>query len=357
MCKEITVTRFLSIIFSGLLVLLSGCGDEQQTANQKTAEETKIETSAIYVAANVSDLNLLMDMAKQINANAIVIDIKDEYGKLTCKLDIDGIETVASPIENMKSIVKELKTNGFYTIARIVAFKDHIKENLSIKNENKSVWTDEDGASWLNPYNAEAIKYIADITAKTADLGFDEIQYDFARFPASLKEDINLGDGSKEKQRTKVITEFLKEQAEVLHKVKVKLSTTIEKDVIAEVSDQAEDNIKALGQDYAKIAEVVDSVCPKIYPSQFEKKTMGIDNPDEKPYDTVKKVLELSEKVLKSNSNAKAIVRPYLQAFTSKKDNGHEYTKKEIDEQIKAAKEIGIKQIGLFNFSGNYNFE
>lgn len=357
MCKEITVTKFLSIIFSGLLVLLSGCGDEQQTAKQKTVAENKIETTAIYVAANVSDLNLLMDMAKQINANAIVIDIKDEYGKITCKLDVDGIEPVATPIENMKSIVKELKKNGFYTIARIVAFKDHIKENLSIKNEDQSVWKDEDGASWLNPYNAEVKKYIADITAKTADLGFDEIQYDYARFPTSLKKDINLDNSSKEKQRPRVITEFLKEQAEVLHKVNVKLSTTIEKDVIAEVSEQAEDNMKALGQDYAKIAEVVDLVCPKIYPSQFEKKKMGIDNPDEKPYDTVKKVLELSEKVLKSNSNAKAIVRPYLQAFTSKKDNGHEYTRKEIDEQIKAATEIGIKQIGLFNFSGNYHFE
>lgn len=357
------MNKILSIVFSALLLLLGGCGGDEApqapTGEQTAEKDDNSGTKAIYVASNVSDLAALTTEAKALGANAVVIDVKDEFGKLTCKLDVEGAETVETPIADMKTVVKTLKDSGFYTIARIVAFKDHMKDAFSIKGSDGNVWTDADGASWLNPYNAKAKKYLANITAKTAALGFDEIQYDYLRFSASLKDDIDLGNESKEVSRAAVITAFLETQAEALHKTETKLSVIIKKDVIEGIgAGSAADNVKTFGQDYVKIAEIADFVCPKIYPSKFAKDAMGIANPGAKPYDTVKKALELSSSALKDNSKVKAVVRPYLQAFSATGVDGkQEYTKKEVDEEIKAVKDSGLKEWGLYSSSGSYHLD
>lgn len=99
---------------------------------------------ALYVAANLSDISSTMNIAKKLKANAIIIDIKDDWGKLTCKMDIKEATTKKDPIADISEKLKILKKNGFYTIARIVSFKDFTRNDLAIKKLDGSVWVDKE---------------------------------------------------------------------------------------------------------------------------------------------------------------------------------------------------------------------
>lgn len=351
-------TKILSIIFIYLCLLLNGC--KKPTLNKENIQNAR-EIRAIYVAANVSDIQNLIETAKKFCANAVIIDIKNDFGKTTCDLGIIGSETIKKPIVDMSEKIQTLKKNGLYTIARIVAFKDFVRNDLCIKNADGSIWIDKEETQWLNPYDEKTKNYLLDISIKTARLGFDEIQYDYIRFSSYLNDNIELGKLSKIYSKCDIINIFLADAIKLLHNEKVSVSVDVFGCIIDGATNSlALKNSKILGQDYVKIATIVDYICPMIYPSHFPSKSMGIEKPDLSPYDVIYNALKLSEKMLKNAGKNKkiAIVRPYLQAFTAKWLKEYQiYSQKQIDEQIKAVYDVGLYQWSLFNSSGKYVLE
>lgn len=336
---------------------------DNDTTKKKTEEEKVSELGAIYIASNLSDVDATMKLARRMKANAVIIDIKDDFGRITCDLGVDKAPKAHRLIKDISKKLQTLKDNGFYTIARIVSLKDSSRRDLCIKNPDKSVWFDKEKMAWLDIYNPAVQDYLLEISKKAVELGFDEIQYDYMRFSTYTPKDDLEQNSNKDKKfqkpsRCEIINEFLKKARDVLHAMGAKMSVDVFGYVIEGAGKTpAEQNSEILGQDYVAILEIADFVCPMIYPSHFEKDSMGIEKPDLEPYKVILKVLEFSNKMIEKagRGKLKSRVRPYLQAFTAGWLKWHiKYSNKEINEQIQATKDSGLKQWSLFQSAGRY---
>ena len=318
------------------------------------------EIRAIYVGASDNILSKVR-LAKKHSINAFVIDVKNDIGEITCDL---GNYKSNRNIKDIKSLLTQLKKEGIYTIARIVVFKDKIKieatPDFAIRNKDRSVYIDKEKKQWLNPYSNEVQNYIIDIAKLAAEAGFDEIQFDYIRFPPfkSLYK-TNLENDLKTKSKIQLINEFLKRATEELHKLNVKVSVDVFGCIIPEcMGELTKESSENLGQNYIDISQIADYICPMIYPSHWPIDSFNITYPDLDPFTIVKRSMILSEKALGETHRRK--VRPYLQAFSAtwlKKGHWQFYKLKQVQSQIDALKYIKITQFCLWNPSGNYKLE
>ncbi|MDR1983019.1 MAG: putative glycoside hydrolase [Holosporaceae bacterium] len=319
-------------------------------------KQAKKNIKSIYIG-RIGNVPNTIKLVKSLDANAVVIDVKDDLGVVPCDMDVPTVKKSTQCMSDISQKIKELKKNGIYAIARIVAFKDFVRTDLCIRSNDGSIYVDKEKTQWLNPYNPEVWKYLIKISEESVKIGFDEIQFDYIRFSAYLKDDINYR-GTDTRSRRDIILQFLKLACNVINKMGAAVSV----DVFGCIVDGATNTsvLKSssnLGQDYTELATIVDYICPMIYPSHFPEGSMGIDHPDLYPYEIVHRFVALSDKMLKSIPNKKAIVRPYLQAFTAKWLKIHQkYGKRQVEEQIKAVTDAGLSHYGLFDFSSRYSF-
>jgi hypothetical protein len=270
-------------------------------------------------------------------------------------MDVPMISQASPSMDNVPEKIRELKKKGIYTIARIVAFKDFVREDLCIRSSNGSIFVDREKSQWLNPYDPRVWAYLIKISEESVKMGFDEIQFDYIRFSTYLKD--NMGDiKNGGTSRCDVILRFLRMACDIINKMGAAVSVDVFGCIVDGATDTSvSENSSRLGQDYVELARVVNYICPMIYPSHFPRGAMGIDHPDLSPYETVRRFILLSNKMLGSVSNEKAIIRPYLQVFTAKWLKVHQkYGKKQVAEQIKAVADTGLSQWGLFDFSSRY---
>jgi hypothetical protein len=296
----------------------------------------------------------MINIAKELSANAMVIDVKDEFGQITCDL---GFEQDNFRIRDIKQVIKTLKQNGIYPIARIVAFRDPLRAismpKMAVKDKSGRIITDKEGMIWLNPYKKENWQYLADIAKAAVHAGFLEIQFDYVRFSAYKNDDADYGKSPETISRTEIVCQFFDFTMKELKPLGVKVSADVFGCVIPETLGQ--DTIiskERLGQDYARLCEKLDVICPMIYPSHWPKDSMGIEYPDLEPYKTVYSALEKAVKLKKS----KAVTRPWLQAFTAKwlKKAHQEYCIDQINQQKQAAYNAGVTEWCLWNPRADY---
>ena len=316
----------------------------------------------MYVGASDSIFNKI-GLAKQLKINAFVIDVRDDFGDITCDLGDSKIKS-EKYIKDIKSLLNVLKKNGIYTIARIATFKNKMKKGRTadvpflIKNKDGSIYFDKEKVSWINPYKKEVQKYILKIAKLAAKAGFDEIQFDYIRFPPFKSlENTEVAEFLKKKSKIELINEFLDFVVPSLHELKIKVSADVFGCVIPETMGiLSAESSKNLGQDYMSIASKVDYICPMIYPSHWPIDSFDIKYPDLEPYKIVKKSMEYSNNALKHQSNK---TRPWIQAFSAtwlKNGIWKEYTIKQVQDQINALRESGIKEFCLWNPSARYNY-
>ncbi len=335
----------------------------------ETGSETNAETEpvkGIYISgyrAGMSDyMKDFISLADNTELNAMVIDVKNDNGEITYKMDqplAKEIGADAAYINDMPGLIKKLKENKVYLIARVVAFKDPLlakkRKDLCLKKKDGTIFQDKNGDRWVNPYKKEVWDYLVDIGKEAADLGFDEIQYDYIRFSTDTgMKQVNFGAEAKGKTKTEAISEFTKYACDSLKPLGVKVSA----DVFGTIIDSKVD-AEIVGQDYVKMAEYLDYICPMIYPSHYGEGSFGISYPDTKPYETILAALKKSEEVLqkdqKSSGKKLAIVRPWLQDFTATWVPHHiKYGTAEIRDQIKAVYDAGYTEWLLWNGSNNY---
>ena len=315
------------------------------------------EIRGAYIGASNNILQKIQKL-KKLNMNAVVIDIRNEDGEITC--DICNKEfPKRTCIKNIKKLLQNLKSQGIYTIARIVTFRNKIKQNshLEIKNQDGSCYVDNEKMRWLNPYDKRVFEYIGKIVIETAKLGFDEIQFDYIRLPQYKSlENTSISYDLKKKSKVQIINEFLDYIVPKIHKYKVKVSVDVFGCVIPEcLCARSASSSKLIGQDFKQIIEKVDYICPMIYPSHWPVDSFGIEKPDLKPYDIVKISMEYAKKATPKQLHK---IRPWIQAFSAswlKIGFWKKYGIKELQEQIDALKDVGIKQYCFWNPSSNYN--
>jgi hypothetical protein len=287
--------------------------------------------------------------------NAVVIDIKEYEGEVYIPgvkmAESSGSYTPAMP--DIRSWLADLKRQGVYTVARIVVFKDNImprkKKSLAVKNAQGDLWFDRHKITWLDPYNAEAGRYNLLIALEASKLGFDEVQFDYVRFPTdgSLSQ-MHFSKPYDKKQASQSLIEFLRQARQLLAPMGTKISV----DVFGLTTSVSTG--MGIGQMFGPMAEQVDFVCPMVYPSHYARGEYGIPNPNDQPYRIIHLALRDALRAL-GPAHARKL-RPYLQDF-SLKGRGIRYGKKEIRAQMQAAADLGVDSWTLWNARCSYTLD
>lgn len=313
----------------------------------------------IYVTGPVAGskkMEQLIHLVDTTPLNTMVIDIKNDGGEVTYKMDYELASQIGATknyISDMEALVKRLKEKNIYLIARIVVFKDPIlaeqMPEYSIHNKDGSLFRNRQGLAWVNPYEKEVWKYVLNIAVRAHQLGFDEIQFDYIRFPTDKGlSNVDYGPESSLQTKQQVITQFTKCASRILRERNIKVSADVFGGVISSEVDS-----ELIGQDYVEMAEALDCISPMIYPSQFAKGCYGVENPDHSPYDIVYKSMMDSKTKLEGKQNV--TVRPWLQDFTASWLSDHiSYDEKEIRAQIDAVYASGYNEWILWNAGNNY---
>lgn len=327
--------------------------------------EDRIKVRGIYVSgpmAGSAGMENLIDLIDNTELNAVVIDVKNDEGNITYQMDLQTAQEMGACINyisDMEGLMAELKEHDIYTIARIVCFKDpYLAEHnpqLALKKADGSNLTDAYGLTWVNPYKEEVWEYLTDVALAAADMGFDEIQYDYVRFPIGNEaETADYGVDIQSYPKEQAIMNFLDYAAERLHEKGIPVTADVFGTIIGSAID-----VEQVGQDYVGLGSTVDVLCPMIYPSHYGKGVFGFDVPDAYPYETVYAALMASKNELAGIADDdRAVVRPWLQAFTATWVSGHiTYGGDEIREQIQAVYDAGYEEWILWNASNRYTDE
>lgn len=325
--------------------------------------KNRTQVKGIYMTANTvagnTRFNKLIDLIENTELNAVVIDVKNDEGYITYSSTIEDVKFTGANdriiIKDIDTVLKNLKQKNIYTIARIVSFKDkkagNIFPNLAIKNTSGGIWRDRGGMTWLNPYNKESWEYIISIAEEAAIKGFDEIQFDYVRFPTdgNLKA-IYYGKQADNKSKVQAISEFLAYARERLDKKGVVVSA----DVFGLVTTIS--GGMSIGQNLEMLSKSVDVICPMVYPSHYGKGSYGVAEPDFEPYKIVNHSMKIAnDRIVNLEwDGRKAVLRPWLQDFTAKYLKKYKsYGKEEVKAQIKATYDAGVNEWILWN-AGNY---
>ena len=281
--------------------------------------------------------------AKLAGINAAVLHVKDPHGRIRWKsnnVQAAEIGAVAST-GLVESTLRELRAQGFWTVAKLDLFVDHLlvskRPDMGIIDiQSGNPWSDQMGLYWANPFNHEVWQYNIALCKELVRLGFDEIQFDYIRFPS----DGNLSAieyplATGQLNKTQCIGKFL----ELAHTELKPTGVTISVDLFGMVAWKTVDF--GVGQLIETIAPHVDVICPMLYPSHFPSGFLGKKNPGEYPQE----IMELSLQRMKSRTGK--IIRPWIQGFW--------YKPGDINAQLDGLSVSGTTAWSVWNPSGNYS--
>lgn len=300
-----------------------------------------VEIKSIYmqtghVKRKTTIYNNALSVLQASELNSIVIDFKDDEGRVS---------------SNLKPYIDELHAQGVYAIARIVAFKDNVtpRARPDIALINKSTgrpWEDKNKVTYLDPFNEASWDYLARLADKAAGEGFDEIQFDYVRFPTD-------GDRSSILWKTKNFNSDSRTAAisGMLARVKNNLNLKgvfLAADVFGITAFDKNDS--GIGQKIEEITAYLDYVCPMVYPSGYARNTSGIASPVADP----QKIVYESVRRYRLRADPDTVIRPWLQAFRDYSFDHRSYGGKEIRAQINGSDEANGKGFLLWNASSKY---
>jgi len=282
--------------------------------------------------------NAALEAIKENNLNALVIDVKGDKGFIPFKVDLPLAEEIGANkpilIKDMKELMARLKEQNLYLIARIVVFKDDplaaAKPDLAVKTKGGEVFRDREKLRWVDPFRQEVWDYNIAIAKIAAEMGFDEVQFDYVRFPD------NRGAGfskpANEESRTEAITGFL----EAAYKALEPYNVMVAADIFGYVCWNTNDT--DIGQKIAPVVKAVDVISPMVYPSGYHLGIPNYRNPVQHPY----KIVYLSlKKAVERTQVSPLRFRPWLQAFRDYAFGRKIFAEEEMRTQIKAAADFG----------------
>lgn len=342
----------------------------EQPAIRLDTYREPVKVKGIYVSGwKAGDRRYMDDLIQLVNEtelNAMVIDVKDDNGYVTYQTEAPVAKSIGAAQEHIQDIhelMDKLRENNIFPIARIVVFKDPYlpekRPDLALKNPDGTVFREKGGrgSAWVNPYYKEVWDYVIEIAKDAARVGFKEIQFDYIRFATAKGiRHVDYGLIAKEKDKVEIIDEFIQYAVEELKPLGVFVSADVFGTIITSKIDA-----DIVGQDYAGMSKHLDYICPMVYPSHYSIGSFGIRDrhPDWYPYEVLYQSMLASNKKLNEipEGKSRAIVRPWLQAFTAsylRSPNYQVYGGKQIREQIQGVYDAGLEEWILWNASNNY---
>jgi len=278
--------------------------------------------------------------------NTLEVDVKDESGNVAFVTGAPAIarhDGAARPYYDPRRVARRLHRAGLYLIGRVVTFEDPITSaahpELAIHRSDGSLWRTNGGLGWLNPYSRRAWRYDVDVAAAAARAGFDEIQFDYVRFPSDGDLSIIRYPGAHPQPMRKPIAAFLRYATSRLHPLGVRVS--------ADVFGLSATHDLGIGQYTAAVGKVVDAIYPMTYPSHYRPGEYNLPNPDDAPGATVTDSLRDFRAKL---AGGKALLVPWLQDFSL----GRTYSLSDVQAQVEAARLHETGGFMLWNAAGLY---
>jgi hypothetical protein len=290
-------------------------------------------------AVNNRRLKHLIGISDSTEINALVLDVKDEFGLNFAPSDPLLKKNAGSQanLRSMKELVDTIRAHGILPIARIVVFKDSVAARVNpqhvIRQPDGSPWRDKQGLSWVNPYANEIWEYNLRVGDEAIRMGFGEIQFDYIRFPEpykSLPKQIFPGQNGRTKPQ--VLAEFL--SAARARYAKAGIRTTA--DVFGLVTTV--NGALEIGQSWEPLAKSVDVMLPMVYPSHYPRGSFNIERPNAQPYEIIHVAISRARQRNEKLGLTGEHVRPWLQAFSI---GAPKYGAREIEEQKRAVYDAG----------------
>ncbi len=291
----------------------------------------------VYGVASRKLRNAALEAIKTNNLNALVIDVKGDRGIIPFKVDIPLAEEIGAQktilVKDMPALLASLKEQGLYLIARIVVFKDDplaaARPQWAVK-KGSGVFRDREKLRWVDPFRREVWDYNIAIAKAAAELGFDEIQFDYVRCPDT--KGVVFSQPSNQETRTRAVTGFL----QAAHQALVPYNVMVAADIFGYVLWNLDDT--GIGQKINEAVNAVDVVSPMLYPSGYHLGIPNYRNPVQHPY----KIVYLTLKRAQERTGVSPLrFRPWLQAFRDYAFHGGNFDEPRMRIQIKAAEDFG----------------
>src|SRR5450756_589875 len=304
-------------------------------------------------AANAHRLRHLIGIADSTEINALIIDVKDEFGLNYESSDPMVKKNAGTQVKahNLRALVDTIRAHGILPVARIVVFKDSVtarnNPEHTIRKANGTAWHDKKGQTWVNPYANAIWEYNFRVAEEAIRMGFGEIQFDYIRFPEPYKS-LPPQVFPEQNGRTKpeVLGEFLSTARNRFAKLGVRTTADIF-GLVTTVGGTLE-----VGQKWEPIAQSVDVVLPMVYPSHYPPGSFQLPHPNADPYDVVhiaiSRARERDEKLGIKGEH----VRPWLQAFSI---GNPKYGPHELEEQKRGVYDAGFDGWVLWEPGSRYD--
>jgi len=292
-----------------------------------------------------------LKMIEETELNALVIDVKGDRGMIPYRSSVAlsteiGAQRIIT-VRDIGGLLASFKQKDIYTIARIVVFKDDLlataRPDLAVKTPAGGPWRDREKLAWVDPFRREVWNYNIQIAEEAAKLGFDEIQFDYVRFPDSRSP--RFSQPNTEEGRVGAIAGFLQEAKARLAPYNVFVAADIFGYVCWNLNDTD------IGQKLDPIASAVDYLSPMLYPSGFQFGIPGYRNPVKNPHE----IIFLSLKKAQERTKISPVrFRPWLQAFKDYAFDRRHFNGKELRDQISASEKFGSQGWMLWNPVNQY---
>lgn len=319
------------------------------TAPETVAAEVPDEIRGVHMTIGLASIKGKLDefvSYRSAGLNAIELDVKDENGTIgfvSPAVPLAGeIGAQASRYYNARKAARKIHDAGLYLIGRVVVFQDPAlvasRPDLAIKTPSGSVWQTDAGAGWANPYDERVWEYNVDVAIAAAEAGFDEIMFDYVRFPTDGTAPEVYPDKRSE-PRWQTIASFIEYATVRLKPYGVRVS--------AALFGLAATRDLGIGQRPALLGKYLDVIYPMVYPSHYGSGEYNIDDPDSQPGRTVSfSLLDYRQKL----EARQARIVPWLQDFSL----GRTYTLDDVEQQIEAARRAQSSGFLLWNAGGIY---
>jgi len=329
--------------------------------NNATHVETPESVRAVYMTSWIAgrkDLRqkIHREVRDNESINAVVIDIKDDTGKISFPIQNPLIQELGSSTEripDMREFIEALHKDNIYVIGRIAVFQDPYliekwpEEAVKKMSNPEENWVDRKGIGWMDASSEKVWDYVNTIAEESYKMGFDEINFDYIRFPS----DGNMTDVrytlSEGKNRQDVLESFFKYTHDRLKPQNIVISA----DIFGMTTVNTDD--LGIGQVLEKTLPYFDFVCPMVYPSHFPKGWAGLENPAASPYEVIKKSMGRAVERTEAIGESPQKLRPWLQDF----DMGATYTPELVESQITATYELGLDSWLMWDPRNTYTIE
>jgi hypothetical protein len=336
-------------------------GQDQDAQRTTTADRPKekaiqrtplpAEVRGVHVTMALASVPGKLDHYLSIpGLTALELDVKDENGEIGFLLPATSLARkvgASKPYYKARVVADKARAKGVYLIGRVVVFEDPMltagRPDLAIRTSGGGVWRNDAGLGWSNPYDKRVWDYVLSVGKAAARAGFDEIQFDYVRFPSDGPIESAIYPGKTAEAPAWTIARFVHYASKELKPLGVRVSV--------DLFGLAATRDLGVGQKPGRLAKYVDAVYPMVYPSHYNPGEFNLPDPSSAPGMTVAFSLRDFQNAMLGR---KAALIPWLEDFSLTSDRR---PPEEVQAQIDAARRLNAKGFLLWNPSGVYTEE